>query len=179
MTTGGVVPADETLAYEVPKANLPLADSPLAFRDRVVKNWQSAELVRLIINQPDKPQVMLSRTVSRVDEQAKPGSWTLQGHEKFEPFAVDELIKQLTPIKAQDWLTQAPAWSADSKLKELQITLSDDTQHTLKVNPTDRSALLGGMDAAFVITPELLTALQAEFAKSSSSITPAPALPMP
>lgn len=99
----------EGLGYRVPKASLPLVSTPLALRDRTVLALAATELQRIEITRPDQPVVVLQRRATTGEgEQNGPGAWELRGQESYEPFAVDELIRQLTPLKAQSWLETLP-----------------------------------------------------------------------
>ncbi len=160
----------ETLGYVVEKTALPLPTSPLALRDRVVSNINTADLSRIEITRPGGVTLILERPTSADPTNTKPGPWQLRGHESFEPFALDELIKQLSPLRAQQWLGGEALTFDEATLLRVNLTMLQGQSCSMQVDPGNRQAMLTGVDAAFIVTPELLTALQAEFAKNSAAV---------
>ncbi len=157
----------ETLGYVVEKTALPLPTSALALRDRVVADINAAELARIEIIRPGKVTVILERTTRGDAANPQHSPWQLRGHASFEPFALEELTKQLSPLRAQNWVEGDATQVDEATVLRMNVTTMQGQTWSLQVDPATRQARVTGVDAAFIIMPELLTALQAEFGKTA------------
>ena len=174
-----VVRNNEATGYLVPTEKLEGLFKPvLALRQRTVVTLPRERLDRITVSQADGLKLEFTRTVAALPEPPAsqpatsqpaivpaldpPGPWQLAGHEKLELGALNKLIGELDPVRAERWLA-APAAFGDEVLEVSLSTADDDADATLRIDVTTLQAVADGVDGTFEVKQALLDALNAEF----------------
>ena len=144
---------NETVGYVVPREQISkVVDSKVALlRNRIIKDWKSADLKMVDITLPDAANTMLH--FSRTDS-----AWKLDGFDKHESFAFGELLDAIAPLRVDSWDTQGPVGD-----DAYTITYgNDDATLTVKVDAQSRVAMLEQPELHFMVSQAFVDKLTAE-----------------
>lgn len=151
---------NETVAYRLARDKLQAFFlPPLALRQRLLWDVKPDDLQSIHLIQTDGTDLLFQRDPAHPDQ-----PWHLQGHDRFDTTAFDNLLKLLTPLSAESW-HDATAPSTEP-LIHLQLQRTDGSQLALQIDPATRNAVSPAVDHPFRIPADLLRALTAEFRDS-------------
>ncbi|MBH07075.1 MAG: hypothetical protein CMJ20_12215 [Phycisphaeraceae bacterium] len=161
----------ETTAYRVPVDELKLIFEPtLAFRSRRVLDLTADNVHHLVIQWPDGSIFDFSREPAvhdvHMDTTNKTRPWVLEGQDRFESGALDELLSTLLPLQAERWHDK-PASSPQALTINLATTQGGKAD--IRIDPQSRIGLVtGDLDGTFEyqgfeISQDLYERLKAEF----------------
>ncbi len=151
-TTGYLVPGDELAG---------LFEPALALRDRRILDLPRNSINLVQLKLPDGRTLRFTRTVNADDPKQEPGAWQLAGATKFETSALQSLLFELAPVKADAWITSAER--PLSQLHEITLGAVDGKTSVLTVDAKDRLAALAGLDPVFRVSEALTKKLTVEF----------------
>jgi hypothetical protein len=175
----------ETVGYRVSPERFERITGPVvALRDRKVLGLEGATITGLAVRltgkeareykfarsvvwptAPATQPAAASQPATTQPQTPSFGPWQLNGSEKFETAALDDLIRELTPLRAERWL--APTATASSAPEQIIVDISAVRGHAsischLHLDPKTRRAYLDPQ-SPFEASPALVAAAGVEF----------------
>ena len=154
---------DEPVAYHLTaKDAAPIFEPRLALRDKNVINLAAKDIAGLSLRRDDGVRFVFSRQAAAASQPAGAAAgWKLQGHAQCDAAAIKGLLEQLHPLRIETWL--ASAVKPGKGWIQLTVTPRKGPAKVLHVDPDNRHAVISGIDTGFVITPDTLNQLEAEY----------------
>ena len=153
---------NETTGYMVPGSEIDGAFKPaLALRNRLVEDIDRSKINQIIIKRDDGRTLEFTRQVDASDANKDPGQWQLKGADKFETGALQSLLFDLAPIKAEAWII-----SNDRPVAQLyNVTIGTATgeSHELTIDTKDNIATMKDLKPSFQVAETLVKKITTEY----------------
>ncbi len=88
--------------------------------------------------------------------------WTLTNHNAYEAEAFAKLLRSLSPLRAERWITETQV-TPSADWYTLTLAFANDSPRVLHVDPKTRQAVVEGVDAGFVLPQTFMDKLMAEY----------------
>jgi|GEM_PF-6034854 len=157
-----VIRNNETTGYLVPGSEVGGAFEPvLALRNRLIEDISRDVVNQIEIKRPDGRHFKFSRKLDAKDPKKDPGDWGMQGHEKFESSALQSLMFDLVPIRAESWVTNKDR--PLTQLFEITIGAVNGAAAKLTIDAKDNLATMEGLKPVFKVQDTLVKKITTEF----------------
>ncbi|MCC7146623.1 MAG: DUF4340 domain-containing protein [Phycisphaeraceae bacterium] len=159
----------EDIGYVIAAADLDALFAPaLSLRQRTVVDLPPQRLRSLTVTEPDGTRYELVRAMASTQPASQPATaepmeWSLANEERIEQAALDQLLAQLAPLKAQQWAEKA---EIPGQALTLAFAATDGLTGEIRINPETRLASLRTSaeqrESYFEVSPQLVEAASAE-----------------
>ena len=169
-----ILRGDETTGYQLAADTVSDLFQPiLSLRNRLVVDLPFESITKLSIKRPDGVVYAFSRQAAAPAAQTAAtqpattptlGPWQLDGHDKFESISLDELVKELFPLRVEGWFDPADAMGV-SAVDHIVVSFETvgKTSQSILIDFNRRIASIAGVDMLFQISESLFKKITTEF----------------